>query len=239
MYLLAVAMSAPLLRLEKVVKRYGQRTAVDAVSLQVQHGECVVLLGPSGCGKTTILRLIAGLEQPDSGEISLDGHTVARARRTLVPPYERGLGYVFQDLALWPHLTVRGNLDFVMRSAGVRSTERVERQKEILALVRIESLAERHPHELSGGEQQRAALARALAGRPRLLLMDEPFSSLDPDLRLVLREEVQRLQRSLRLTSIYVTHDLEDAATLADRVIEMRKGRIITERLGVPSERRR
>lgn len=232
-------MSAPLLRLEKVVKRYGQRTAVDAVSLQVQHGECVVLLGPSGCGKTTILRLIAGLEQPDSGEISLDGRTVAHARRTLVPPYERGLGYVFQDLALWPHLTVRGNLDFVMRSAGVRSTERVERQKEILALVRIESLAERHPHELSGGEQQRAALARALAGRPRLLLMDEPFSSLDPDLRLVLREEVQRLQRSLRLTSIYVTHDLEDAATLADRVIEMRKGRIITERLGVPSERRR
>lgn len=229
-------MSSPVLSLENVVKRFGQRTAVDAVSLDVQHGECVVLLGPSGCGKTTVLRLIAGLERPDSGEISLNGRMVADAGRTLVPSYERRLGYVFQDLALWPHLTVRGNLDFVMRSAGVPSAERAERQKEILALVRIESLAERHPHELSGGEQQRAALARALAGRPHLLLMDEPFSSLDSELRTVLREDVQRLQRSLRLTSIYVTHDLEEAATLADRVVEIRQGRIIAERPGAQSD---
>ena len=232
-------MSSPVLSLENVVKRFGQRTAVDAVSLDVQHGECVVLLGPSGCGKTTVLRLIAGLERPDSGEISLNGRMVAHAGRTLVPPYERRLGYVFQDLALWPHLTVRGNLDFVMRAAGVPSAERAERQKEILALVRIESLAERHPHELSGGEQQRAALARALAGRPHLLLMDEPFSSLDSELRTVLREDVQRLQRSLRLTSIYVTHDLEEAATLADRVVEIRQGRIIGERPGAQSDGRR
>jgi len=223
-------MTLPLLRLAGVTKRYGPRAAVDGVSLDVHAGESVVILGPSGCGKTTVLRLIAGLERPDAGEIWLDGRTVARAGRNLVPPYERQLGYVFQDLALWPHLTVRGNLEFVMASAAVPQDARAERAREILALVRIELLADRHPHELSGGEQQRAALARALVGQPRLLLLDEPFSSLDPDLRVVLREEVDRLQRVLHLTSIYVTHDREDASVLADRVIEMREGRNVAQR---------
>lgn len=232
-------MSLPLLRLAGVTKRYGQRTVVDGVSLDVHAGECVVILGPSGCGKTTVLRLIAGLERPDAGEVQVDGRAVARAGRILVPPYERHLGYVFQDLALWPHLTVRENLDFVMRSAAVQSAERAERSGELLSLVRIEMLADRYPHELSGGEQQRAALARALVGRPRVLLLDEPFSSLDPDLRIVLREEVQRLQRSLHLTSIYVTHDREDAATLADRIVEMQQGRIVAERPGTREIRQR
>jgi ABC-type Fe3+/spermidine/putrescine transport system ATPase subunit len=230
-------MILPLLQLADVTRRYGDRAAVDGISLAVHAGESVVILGPSGCGKTTTLRLIAGLERPDAGEIRLDGRAVARGGRNLVPPYERQLGYVFQDLALWPHLTVQGNLDFVMRSAAMPRAERAAWAREILTLVRIEQLANRHPHELSGGEQQRAALARALVGRPRLLLLDEPFSSLDPDLRIVLREEVRRLQRSLRLTSIYVTHDREDAAALADRVVEMHQGRIVAERPGRRTDR--
>jgi ABC-type Fe3+/spermidine/putrescine transport system ATPase subunit len=220
-------MSEPFLRLASVTKRYGGGVAVDDLSLVVATGESVVILGPSGCGKTTVLRLIAGLERPDAGEIRLDGRVVARAGRNLVPPNERRLGFVFQDLALWPHLTVKGNLDFVLGSVGVARTERAERIREVLELVRIETLASRHPHELSGGEQQRAALARALVGRPRLLLLDEPFSSLDPDLRVALRAEVPRLRSALHLTSILVTHDRDDAAALADRVVEMRQGRAL------------
>jgi ABC-type Fe3+/spermidine/putrescine transport system ATPase subunit len=231
-------MSLPFLRLGGVTKRYGHRAAVDGVSLDVYLAERVVILGPSGCGKTTVLLLIAGLERPDAGEIWLDGRPVAASGRNLVPPHERRLGYVFQDLALWPHLTVRENLDFVMGSAAVPRNERAQRTREILALVRIDTLADRHPHELSGGEQQRAALARALVGRPQLFLLDEPFSSLDPDLRVALREEVGRLQRTLRLTSIYVTHDRDDAAALADRIVEMHQGRIVAVRDARHEERR-
>lgn len=231
-------MSPPFLRLGGVTKRYGHRAAVDGVSIDVYLGERVVILGPSGCGKTTVLRLIAGLERPDAGEIWLDGCPVAASGRNLVPPHERRLGYVFQDLALWPHLTVKENLDFVMGSAAVPRNERAQRTREILALVRIDALADRHPHELSGGEQQRAALARALVGRPQLFLLDEPFSSLDPDLRVALREEVGRLQRTLRLTSIYVTHDRDDAAALADRIVEMHQGRIVAVRDARHEERR-
>lgn len=223
-------MSEPFLRITGVTKRYGHRVAVEDVSMHVNAGETLVLLGPSGCGKTTLLRLIAGLERPGAGEIWLDGRVVASSQRNLVPAHARRLGFVFQDLALWPHLTVRENLDFVMGSASVSRSERTERAREILALVRIDTLADRHPHELSGGEQQRAALARALVGRPRLLLLDEPFSSLDSDLRAALREEVVRLQRALHLTSIYVTHDRDDASALADRIVEMRQGRIIVDR---------
>ncbi len=228
----ASAMSEPFLRLAGVTRRYGDRAAVDDLSLSVTLGDSVVILGPSGCGKTTVLRLIAGLERPDAGEVWLDGRAVARAGRNLVPPHERRLGFVFQDLALWPHLTVNENLRFVTESVGVPHAERAKRIREVLGLVRIETLAARYPHELSGGEQQRAALARALVGRPRLMLLDEPFSSLDPDLRVVLRGEVQRLQHSLRLTSIYVTHHREDATALADRIVEMHQGRIVAERQG-------
>ena len=223
-------MSEPFLRLCGVTKRYRDQAAIDDVSLEVAPGQSVVILGPSGCGKTTVLRLVAGLDHPDAGAIWLEGRQVAQPGGNIVPPHQRRLGFVFQDLALWPHLTVRQNLDFVMGSVRVPRTERPERIHEALALVRIAPLAGRWPHELSGGEQQRVAIARALVGRPRLLLLDEPFSSLDPDLRAVLREEVQRLHRSLHLTSVYVTHDREDAAVLADRVIEMRQGRTVVDR---------
>lgn len=219
-------MTAPFLRCSGVSKRYGDHPAVDTVSFDVNAGESIVVLGPSGCGKTTVLRLIAGLERPDAGEISLNGRQVAADGRNLVPPHLRQLGFVFQDLALWPHLTVRENLDFVMGAVGVARAERAVRAREVLALVRVDALAGRYPHELSGGEQQRAALARALAGRPKLLLLDEPFSGLDPELRVTLREELRALQRELQLTSMYVTHDRQDAATLADRIFEMKRGRL-------------
>jgi ABC-type Fe3+/spermidine/putrescine transport system ATPase subunit len=208
---------------------------VDGVSLVVAAGEAIVILGPSGCGKTTLLRLVAGLEVPDHGEISLDGRQVARAGHSLVPPHDRQIGFVFQDLALWPHLTVKEQLAFVMESVGLEKTARDERAKEMLALVQIDTLATRYPHQLSGGEQQRAALARALVGRPRLLLLDEPFSSLDPELRHALRTELTRLQRTLAVTTVYVTHDREDARVLGDRVVAMRAGRIdaVTARAAV------
>ena len=219
-------MSAACLRMVGVTKRYGARAVVDHVSLEVAVAETLVILGPSGCGKTTLLRLAAGLEVPDDGEIWLDGRQVARAGRSLVPPHERRIGFVFQDLALWPHLTVRANLTFVMGSVGVAKSVWDERVAGALGLVRIEALANRYPHQLSGGEQQRAALARALVAEPRVLLMDEPFSSLDPELRHSLRAELATLQRTLSLTTIYVTHDRDDARALADRVVMMGAGRL-------------
>ena len=156
---------------------------------------------------------------------------VAEPGRTLVPPHRRGIGFVFQDLALWPHLTVGQNLDFVLGSVRVPRPQRPPRAQQALSLVRIGHLAGRFPHQLSGGEQQRAALARALVGLPRVLLLDEPFSSLDPELRATLRAELRQLQRELQVTMVYVTHDREDAAALADRVVAMRAGRVtsITE----------
>jgi len=211
-----------------VTKRFGSHLAVESVSLQVAIGDAVVILGPSGCGKTTLLRLIAGLETPDSGEISLNGTKVAGPGRSIVPPHQRGIGFVFQDLALWPHLTVWKNLEFVLGSVKTARAERAERIHQALNLVRIEPLSARYPHELSGGEQQRVALARALVGQPRLLLLDEPLSSLDPELRTTLRAELTRLQRDLRVTMVYVTHDRDDATALADDVVEMRAGHIVS-----------
>ena len=215
-----------LLSIRSVSKRFGAHQALDCVSLEVMSSESVAILGPSGCGKTTLLRLIAGLEIPDSGEIWLNGTRAARAHGNLLAPNERHIGFVFQDLALWPHLTVAQQLDFVLGSQKVPRAERSSRIREALRLVQIDSLASRHPHELSGGEQQRVALARALVGSPRLLLLDEPFSSLDRDLRVSLRQELVILQQRLGVTTIYVTHDTEDAAVLAKRTIVMRAGTI-------------
>ncbi len=219
-------MSTAALVVTNVTKRFGSHHALDGVSLDVATGDAVVILGPSGCGKTTLLRLIAGLEVPDSGEIWLSGTQVAGPRRSMVASHQRGIGFVFQDLALWPHLTVEKNLGFVLESVKTPRAERVPRVHEALKLVRIEELSTRYPHELSGGEQQRVALARAVVGQPRVLLLDEPLSSLDEELRATLRAELARLQRALHVTTVYVTHDREDAAVLADCVVEMRAGRI-------------
>jgi ABC-type Fe3+/spermidine/putrescine transport system ATPase subunit len=218
--------TAAAITLTDITKRFGSHVALESVSLEVPPGTAAVVLGPSGCGKTTMLRIIAGLEVPDSGQVVLDGATVSAAGRVDVPPHRRKLGFVFQDLALWPHLTVRKNLDFVLGSMALSRHEHNRRAQDALALVRIEELAGRYPHQLSGGEQQRVALARAIVREPRVLLLDEPLSSLDPELRADLRSELARLHRALSLTTVYVTHDREDAAALADSVIEMRAGRI-------------
>jgi len=218
--------SSSAITLADITKRFGSHLALDNVSIDVASGNTAVVLGPSGCGKTTLLRIIAGLEVPETGEVILNGVTVSAARRTIVPPHRRRLGFVFQDLALWPHLTVGENLDFVLGSAHVSRADRSRRTREALALVRIERFSTRYPHQLSGGEQQRVALARAIVGQPHVLLLDEPLSSLDPDLRTELRSELVRLQRSLALTMVHVTHDREDAAALAGRVVEMRGGRV-------------
>ena len=221
-------MSAAALVVTNVRKRFGSHHALDGVSLEIGAGDAVVILGPSGCGKTTLLRLIAGLDVPDSGDIYLSGTHVAGAGRSIVPPHQRGIGFVFQDLALWPHLTVRKNLEFVLVSVKTPRAERTQKVHDVLSLVRIEPLSARYPHELSGGEQQRVALARALVGQPRLLLLDEPLSSLDPELRGTVRAELARLQRDLLVTMAYVTHDREDAAVLADSVVEMCAGRVVS-----------
>ena len=221
-------MTAPAISVRNITKRLASHQALDSVTLEIAPKESVVILGSSGCGKTTLLRLIAGLEIPDSGEIWLGDVQVDGPGRSLLPPYRRQIGFVFQDLALWPHLTVAGNLQFVLDALRVLRAERSRRIDEALKLVRIDGFAARYPHELSGGEQQRVALARALIGGPRLLLLDEPLSSMDAELRAAMRTELARIQRTLELTTVYVTHDREDAAVLADRVIEMRAGRIVT-----------
>ena len=204
-----------------VSKRYGTRVALQAFSLAVAAGERVALLGPSGCGKTTALRMLAGFEAPDSGAVRIDARTVSENGRVLVAPEDRGLGMVFQDLALWPHLSVRGNLEFGLKARRVPAAERERRIGEVLALVRLESELALRPAELSGGQQQRAALARALVGEPHALLLDEPLSSLDPELRSELRAEIRALQARLGFTLILVTHDREDAAELCSRVVMM------------------
>jgi ABC-type Fe3+/spermidine/putrescine transport system ATPase subunit len=220
--------SAAAVELRNVTKQFASHRALDQVTLTVAARESVVVLGPSGCGKTTLLRVIAGLDVPDEGEIWLGNVQAAGPRRSAVPPHRREIGFVFQDLALWPHLTVAGNLQFVLDASKIPRVERSRRIDDALKLVRIDGFASRFPHELSGGEQQRVALARALIGSPRLLLLDEPLSSLDAELRAAMRSELARLQRTLALTTVYVTHDRDDAAVLADRVIEMRAGRIVS-----------
>jgi ABC-type Fe3+/spermidine/putrescine transport system ATPase subunit len=220
--------SVPALAVSHVSKRLGAHQALIDVSLDVAPGDAIVILGPSGCGKTTLLRLIAGLEVPDAGTISAFGARVAAPGQNLVPAHERGLGFVFQDLALWPHLTVGENLGFVLGSVGVQRAERAARGQQALNMMRIGHLGGRYPHQLSGGEQQRVAVARALVAQPKVLLLDEPFSSLDPELRAILRTELHQVRRELRVTMVYVTHDREDAAALADKVVEMCVGRIVS-----------
>ncbi len=219
-------MSESFLRLVALTKRYGSRAVVDRASLFVAEGEVVALLGPSGCGKTTTLRLIAGLEKPDEGEIWIGGECVATGSLNLIPPHKRGIGFVFQDLALWPHLTAEGNLDFALASAGMKRRERKDRIVETLRLMRAEGFAGRYPSQLSGGEQQRVAIARALVGCPRLLLLDEPMSNLDAPLRGQLLEELKSLQGRMKLTTVYITHDRAEAKVLTARIVQVEDGRI-------------
>ncbi|HSE99035.1 MAG TPA: ABC transporter ATP-binding protein [Blastocatellia bacterium] len=219
-------MSGPFLRLVKVSKRYADRAVVSDVSLDVAEGEVMALLGASGSGKTTTLRIIAGLEASDAGEVWIGGEQVTADGRNIVPPSGRNIGFVFQDLALWPHLTVSESLHFVLASAGVPKAERAKRITEILELVRIGSFASSYPAQLSGGEQQRAAIARAIVSRPRLLLLDEPMSNLDASLKAELLDELAALQRLLNITTVYITHDRAEAGALAQRIAIMHGGRI-------------
>ena len=214
---------SPIVALHGVGHRYGETVAVDRLSLEVTQGETLVILGPSGCGKTTVLRLIAGLEVPDEGTIDIGSRRVA-GDRTWVPPEKRGVGLVFQDYALFPHLSVAQNMAFGLRD--MTPSERQRRVWEVLFLVGLEGLGDRHPHQLSGGQQQRVALGRALAPQPQVLLLDEPFSNLDTDLRLQVREEVRRILKTTGTTAIFVTHDQEEAFSLADRLGVLHRGRM-------------
>ncbi|MBI4874430.1 MAG: ABC transporter ATP-binding protein [Acidobacteria bacterium] len=211
---------------ESVSKEYAGRAAVSDFSLRIGRGERVVLLGPSGCGKTTVLRLLAGLTAPAAGRILIGDREVSGPGKLWLPPEERNLGFVFQDLALWPHMTVRGNLEFGLKARGIARPEREKRIRAMLALAELSPRADARPGELSGGEQQRVALARALIVHPETLLMDEPLSSLNPELNLRLRQDILRLHRELSFTLLYVTHNREEAHCLGTRLVLMNQGRI-------------
>jgi ABC-type Fe3+/spermidine/putrescine transport system ATPase subunit len=220
---------APDVELVGVTKRFGAMAAVDGIDLDVHPGEFLSLLGPSGCGKTTTLRLIAGFERPDTGEVRIGGVDVSR-----VPPYRRDVNTVFQSYALFPHLTVLDNVAYGLKQRGLGRSERRSRATEMLELVRLAGLGERKPRQLSGGQQQRVALARALVMRPRVLLLDEPLGALDLKVRKELQIELKRIQEEIGITFVYVTHDQEEALAMSDRVVVMNGGRI--EQIGLPHE---
>jgi iron(III) transport system ATP-binding protein len=207
-----------------VVKRYRAVRAVDGVDLSVGQGELLAVVGPSGCGKSTLLRLLAGLERADAGRIVLAGRVVDDGGRH-VPPERRGVGLVFQDHSLFPHLTVDGNVGFGVR--GVTPAQRARRVAEVLELVDLPGLGGRYPHELSGGQRQRVAVARALAPRPGVLLLDEPFASLDHDLRVRVREEIRAVLHEAGILAVLVTHDQQEALAVGDRIGVMRDGRLV------------
>jgi putrescine transport system ATP-binding protein len=214
--------SQPLLRIEAASKRFGDFAAVDQLSLDVFQGEFFALLGPSGCGKTTLLRLIAGFEQPSSGRILLDGVDLAP-----VPPHRRPVNMMFQTYALFPHLTVEANIAFGLKQEGLPKAEIATRVADMLALVKLETFGLRKPHQLSGGQRQRVALARSLVKRPRVLLLDEPMAALDKKLRGETQFELMDLQRCLGLTFVIVTHDQSEAMTVANRIAVMDRGRLM------------
>jgi len=214
----------PVLELRRVSKRYGTTSAVSDLSFAVQSGQIVALLGPSGCGKTTTLRMIAGFVEPDEGTIEIAGHDMRDVR-----PHERNVGLVFQDYALFPHLTVEQNIAYGLRQRGDASSATAGRVEEMLSLVHLEGFGGRRPAGLSGGQQQRVALARAMAITPEVMLLDEPLSALDAKLRQELRFELKQILQTARCTTLIVTHDQEEAMSLADEIIVMDHGRILQQ----------
>jgi len=216
-----------ILAITGVDKRYGEQTVLHGINLAVDAGERLVLLGPSGCGKTTLLRLVAGFEVPDLGEIRIGDQRVAADGKNLVPPQRRGVGMVFQDLALWPHMSVAQNIAFGLGAQGLSRSARRRRVGDMLARVGLAELGDRRPSALSGGQQQRVALARALVQEPRILLMDEPLSSLDIELNRRLRGEILDIQRQIGFTMVYVTHDHEEALAIASQIAVLQAGRVV------------
>jgi putative spermidine/putrescine transport system ATP-binding protein len=217
------------LELDGVTKRFGRNAVVDGFTLDVAEGEFVSFLGGSGCGKTTTLRMVAGFETPTAGSIRISGADVVP-----IAPNKRGVGMVFQNYALFPNMTVRKNIEFGLKVARWNRADIRKRVKEMLALIHMEELGDRYPHQMSGGQQQRASLARALAVKPRVLLLDEPLSALDAKIRGILRTEIRAIQKQTGITTIYVTHDQEEALSLSDRIVVMQAGRI--EQVGTPFE---
>src|SRR3954463_612038 len=224
-----VAADMPLLRIEGVTKRFGGFVAVDKLSLDIRAGEFFALLGPSGCGKTTLLRMLAGVETPDAGKILLGGRDIAQAL-----PHQRPVNMMFQNYALFPHLSVRDNIAFGLKRAGMARADIADRVADMVALVRLEGMEKRKPDQLSGGQRQRVALARSLARRPQVLLLDEPLAALDKKLRESTQLELMELQRRLGMTFVIVTHDQEEAMTVADRIGVMDAGRL--EQVATPRQ---
>jgi putrescine transport system ATP-binding protein len=219
----------PFIRIEGVSKKFNEFLAVDNVSLDIRKGELFALLGGSGCGKTTLLRMLAGFEQPTSGRILIDGQDMAD-----IPPYDRPVNMMFQSYALFPHMTVEKNVGYGLKHEAMSNTERGDRVRQMLDLVQLSELAGRKPHQLSGGQRQRVALARALAKQPKLLLLDEPLGALDKKLREHTQFEIANIQYKTGITFVVVTHDQEEAMTLADRIAVMDKG--IIRQIGPPNE---
>ncbi|WP_199258314.1 ABC transporter ATP-binding protein [Paracoccus binzhouensis] len=217
------------LTLDHLQKSFGPTRVVHDFDLSVEKGEFVSFLGPSGCGKTTVLRMVAGFETPTAGRITIDGQDVTRAR-----PNQRRIGMVFQSYALFPNLTVAENVGFGLKVAGVARAERAGRVAEMLELIGLPDLGGRYPWQLSGGQQQRVALARALAPRPRVLLLDEPLSALDAKIRVSLRNQIREIQQQLGITTIFVTHDQEEALSISDRIVVMHKG--VADQTGTPAQ---